>query len=145
MPILNGPITSDGAIIELVVCVSEPRRQALQNAGKPIPAPVVIRALIDSGATSTNMVASVIQPLGLSASGTVQVITPSTGLAPVTVDQYDVSILIVHPEMGKFFDTVPILECQTLSSDFHALLGRDLLNYCSFFYDGPGQFFSLAF
>jgi hypothetical protein len=138
-------MTVEGPIIDIVVSVSEPRRQALQSAGKPVPPPICIRALIDTGATSTNIVASVIQPLGLSANGAVQVVTPSTGSAPVMVDEYDLSILIVHPELGKVFDTVPILECQPLSNDYQALLGRDLLKYCSFFYNGPADAFSLAF
>lgn len=34
---------------------------------------------------------------------------------------------------------------QPLSNEFQALLGRDLLDSCLFFYNGPQQTFSLAF
>jgi hypothetical protein len=145
MPIINSSVNPHGPIIGLAVGVSESRRQYLLNIGKTPPAAVFIRALVDTGASSTHVVDSVIAPLGLTTKGPVPVITASTGSAPVLFDEYDVSLTILHPEMGKVFEIVPILACEPLSNDYQAMLGRDILQYCSMFYNGPDGTFSLAF
>jgi len=145
MPILNLTLTPDGAIIDILVGVSVPRRQALIAAGATVPRPIAIRALVDSGASCTSIDVSAIQPLGLPPIGTVPVNTSTTGKSPVSCFVYDVSLVIVHPARGKSFSTIPVLECQALSGNFQALLGRDLLEHCSFFYNGLERTFSLAF
>lgn len=145
MPILNSTLTWNGPVIDIAIGVSEPRRQTLLSAGKLVPPLILIRALVDNGASTTHIAVSVIQPLGLTSTGPVPVITPSTGSTPAMFDEYDVSLTILHPELGKVFDLVAILECQPLSSDYQALLGRDILKYCSFHYNGPDETFSFAF
>src|SRR5438105_1217206 len=115
MPILNAPLVPHGPIIDLAVGVSEPRRQYLLSIGKTVPPAIVIRALIDTGASSTHIAAPILQPLGLASKGPVPVITPSTGTTPAMFHEYDVSVTILHAELGKIFDIVPILGCQPLS------------------------------
>ena len=145
MPILNSRMALHGAIIDLSIGVSEPTRQAMQSAGKAVPPPILIRALVDPGASSTSIVKSVLPPLGLSPTGFVPVTTPTTGSTAVIFDEYEVSLTIVHAELARIFDNVPILGCQPLSDDYQALFGRDLLKFCTFFYNGPDDTFSLAF
>jgi hypothetical protein len=145
MPILTLPLVADGAVVDLLVGVSEPRRLALVAANQPVPAPVQIRALIDTGASVTCIEDSAIQPLGLIPTGIAQMVTPSTGAAPVACNQYDVSLLLIHPALARLFPAAPIIECKPLSPNFRALLGRDLLAHCLFVYDGQANRFSLAF
>ena len=145
MPILNAAMTLEGAIIDLSIGMTEPNRQAMLKAVKPAPAPILIRALVDTGAFCTHISASVIPPLGLTPTGSVLVATPSTGAKPATFVEYHVSVTILHPELARIFDIVPILACEPLADDYQALLGRDLLKSCTFFYNGPNDTFSLAF
>src|SRR5437879_3103299 len=136
MPILSLPLGPDGAVIDLSVGVSEPKRQALIRANEPVPTPIQIRALIDPGASVTCIEDSAIQPLGLVPSGAVSIATSSTGTAPVLCNQYDVSLRLMHPVLAGVFHLVPIVACKPLSPNFRALLGRDLLAHCLFVYDG---------
>jgi hypothetical protein len=145
MPIVNAAMTLEGAIIDLSIGMIESARQAMLKAGKQAPAPVRIRALVDTGAFCTHIASSVIPPLGLAPTGSVLVATPSTGTTPAMFDRYDVSVTILHPELARIFDIVPILACEPLADDYQALLGRDLLKSCTFFYNGPDDTFSLAF
>ena len=145
MPILTSPLAAEGAVIDLLVGVSDPRQQALLAANQPVPSPVPIRALIDPGASITCIEDSVLQPLALVPTGIVSMTTPSTGATPAFCNQYDVSLLLSHPLIAYRFSAIPVLECKALSGTFKALLGRDLLRHCLFVYDGPAGRFSLAF
>ncbi len=40
--------------------------------------------------------------------------TPSTGSTPVTCNQYDVSVFVMHPVITLGMDAMPIIECQAL-------------------------------
>jgi hypothetical protein len=102
-------------------------------------------ALVDTGASCTCIVAGVLAPLGLVATGTVPISTPSTGTTPATCNQYDVSMAIIHPALNLLFGAIPIVECQPLAGPYHGLLGRDLLRHCLLVYDGNAERFSLAF
>lgn len=145
MPILNLPLSPDGAILDVLIGVSEPRRQALAVAGQQIPPPIPIRALVDIGATTTSIVASILQPLGITPTGSIPVSTSLTGSSPVPCNQFDISLILMHPILSRIFGVVPVIECQPLSPSFQALLGRDLLAHCLLVYNGQGGTFSLAF
>src|SRR5438105_13440515 len=145
MPILNLRMSADGPLVDLAIGVSFPRERALRLANQAVPNPVQLRALIDTGASCTCIEAGALAPLGLSPTGVIPITTPSSGLSPAICSQYDVSITIVHPTVGMGFPAIPVVECQSLSSSFQALLGRDLLQHCLFVYDGHAQQFSLAF
>ena len=49
MPSVNFSISRLGAVVDVQIGVSEPRRMALAQAQQPIPAPVACRLLIDTG------------------------------------------------------------------------------------------------
>src|SRR5471030_3175007 len=85
--------------------------------------------------------AGALQSLSLAPSGAISMTTPSTGPNPVTCDQYDVGVFVVHPVITLGLDTMPIIECQSLGGGIQALLGRDFLGLCLFVYDGQAQRF----
>jgi hypothetical protein len=64
MPVLNSQLGPEGPVVNLLVGVSEPAVAALQAANQPVPPPVSVRALIDTGASCTCIVAGVLQPQG---------------------------------------------------------------------------------
>jgi hypothetical protein len=103
-----------------------------------------IRALIDTGASSTCVVAGVLQPLGLAPTGTIPMTTPSSGPNPVICNQYDAGVFLMHPTLTLGLDAMPIIECQPLGGTIQALLGRDFLVHCLFVYDGQSQRFTIG-
>lgn len=65
MPHLALQVSAGGPLIDVVVAVSRARRVALEAAGQSVPNPVLIRALVDTGASCTNIDPVVFVQLGL--------------------------------------------------------------------------------
>ncbi len=132
-------------MIDVLVGVSNPKKQALLAAQLPVPNPVPIRALIDTGSSCTCLDPTIIQQLGLVATGTTPMITPTTGPNPVNCNQYDIHLILVHPALHFNLLALAVVESQVLHQGFHLLLGRDVLAGCHLSYQGHSQTFSLCF
>ncbi len=145
MPHLALQILAGGPLIDVLVGVSLPRQAALHGANQPVPPPVQIRALIDTGASCTCIDPSVPQRLGLAPTGASLRHTPSTGVQPHVANQYDVSLVLLHPKLNLTIQTVPVAESQLAIQGIQGLLGRDVLKNCLFIYDGQVGLFTLAF
>ena len=145
MPHFTLGLTSEGPVIDLVVMASQPRADALKSAGLPIPTPVALRCLIDTGASGTCFDAAAIAPLGLSPTGTTPISTPSTGAVPHQCESYDVSVLFYHPDNSRYFGTLPVIAIDFSAQRIDGLIGRDILASCLFVYDGGAQSFAIAF
>lgn len=146
MPHFLVPISPNGALVNLLVGVSAPRAQALAGAGQPVPAPVLVVGLIDTGASGLAIDPTILQGLGLQQTGTTPLITPSTGANPVDAPVYDVSVKIPQlPPASLDFDSVPAIQAVLLNQGFGALVGRDILNKCLIIYDGVAGYCSVAF
>jgi hypothetical protein len=141
-------IEGGGPILSASVSVSEPRLAALKAAGRAIPQPVAIRALVDTGASCTCVDPTVLNTLGLTPTGSVSVNTPSTGATPHDTYQFDVALLIPGPSNSSplVFQTIPVVSAELLAAQtFHALIGRDILDKCVLVYNGGMKLFTLAF
>lgn len=112
-----------------------------------IPQPVVVRALVDTGASCTCLDPTVIAKLGLTPSGTVLMHTPSTLGTAVRCNQFDVAI-------GVFMDSgevhvpsmiIPVIESTLACQGIQALIGRDVLEKGILIYDGRHKPMTLAF
>jgi hypothetical protein len=135
-------------MIAAFVGVSQARAQALTDAGQSVPQPVPIQAMLDTGASNTCVDPGVLDQLGLSPTGVIQMVTPSTGSAPAQAEQYDVSLVIFsmlgHPPLLHL--TIPVTKSHLHAlQGFHALIGRDVLKGCLLAYDGQSGLFSLAY
>jgi hypothetical protein len=143
-------ISPNGPILQALIGVSEPRRAALAEANQVVPKPVLIRALMDTGASCTCVDPTVLRDgLHLTPTGSVPVNTPSTGTTPHEAEQYDVALVIPPAAPGQsllVFETIPVV-CSALldAQGFHALIGRDILERCIFIYNGTVGSFSLAY
>src|SRR5688500_2445782 len=129
MPSVVAPIGSEGPVVEVLIGLSKSRRVSLASAGRPLPSPVRARLLIDTGASTTQVVAGLLAPLGIAPSGSIFMHTPSTGLQPVPCDEYDVSILFptAVPALWRV-DDIAAAECQPLPGTIQGLIGRDILD-----------------
>jgi hypothetical protein len=126
------------------VGVSKPREDALTKAGQPVPPPVVARLLIDTGASGTVIDPAIVNQLNLSPTGLMTIHTPSTGVTPHQINQYDVSLVILHQILTRTFFALPIGECSLKSQGIDGLLGRDILTHCLFIYAGPDNAYILS-
>jgi predicted aspartyl protease len=147
MPHFTFPILPAGALVDAFIGVSGGRMQALKQAGREVPQLQIVRALIDTGASGSCVDPAVLHDLGLTPTGTIQVITPTTGANPVECNQYDVSVAIPAPNGTPFaMATVAVTEHEFLNAQgFHALIGRDILARCIFHYNGQEATFTLAY
>lgn len=148
MPSINVPVGPSGPVVDVFVGVSAPRSKALQDAGQPVPGIVNARMLIDTGASSTNICSSVIQRLSLVPTGQAMVLTPSTGTAAVTMDQYDVNLYFPYPQASTpphVIRTIPIICADFTAQGIHGLIGRDILARSNMFYNGDLQLCTLNF
>lgn len=149
MPHFTLPLTREGPIVNVGFHVSAPRAQALREKGVEAPNLVQGRALIDTGASCTSVDPTVLDQLQLTPTGSVQVLTPSTGHNPHITDQYDLAIVIPGASKSDaplHFPIVPVIASELLQSQgFHALIGRDILWHCVLIYNGKGPYFSLAY
>lgn len=145
MPHLTLQITPLGPVMDVLVGVSRPRAAALTQAGQPIPNPVAVRGLVDTGASCTCIDPGVLTSLNLTPTGSQPVHTPSTQGTPVNQLQYDVSLILPHPGISYSFHSLAVIQSQLAVQGIQGLIGRDVLDRCLLVYDGPLGAFTLAF
>jgi len=145
MPHLTLQISPGGPLVDVLVTASEERREALRRVGQPIPQPIQVRALIDTGASCTCVDPAVLRGLGLTPTGSTPIHTPSTGGALHNAEQYDVCIIFRNPEISLELPTVPVVAAELQVQGIQALLGRDVLTTCLLVYNGQRGFFTLAY
>lgn len=139
---------SGGLIVNAAIGVSQARRNALTQAGQPVPNWVPVEALVDTGASCTCLDPIVLQQLGLSPTGSSLVNSPTTGMLPAIADQYDISIIILATKTSPplIHHTIPVIQAVLFPTQgFHALIGRDILQACLLVYDGQSGTFSLGY
>ena len=147
MPSLTALLGVDGPIVEIAVGVSAARQAALRAAGISVAGPVLAKGLIDTGASCTCVDPTIVEQLGLTPTGTCPMHTPSSGTTAHICNLFDVAVAIymdvdqVH--VASF--TLPVAEAELSYQGINALIGRDLLDKATLFYNGPKQTFVLSF
>jgi hypothetical protein len=148
MPYLTGTLTREWAIIDVLVAVNTPRRGLLAKHQFPVPAPVHVRALLDTGASMSGFSPRVFRELDLTPVAQLAVITPSTPThAPHECNLFDVSLSLVADGTAHQFPDTRMLEtdCWFPGEKLEALIGMDILCRCFFQLMGPERKFVLAF
>jgi hypothetical protein len=147
MPVISGPITQDGAVISILVGVSEARRRLLLGDGKQVPPSTPVLAIIDTGSFATGFRPQLLHALGIEPFDRIPILTPSTRPdAPHFCDRYDVSLTLVAGTTQKHLRSVFAIASQDFGEHgIQALIGRDVLRHCVFSYFGPHQSFELSF
>lgn len=137
-------LRQDGPLIDAQIEVPSALAAQLAKAGKPIPQPQVVKALIDTGAASTSVDSQVIANLGLQVIGQITLCTPSH--AGVQAGVYAAKLTFPSsPGVPVHADPINVISCTLSSQGIGALLGRDFLSRAVLIYNGPGGFFTLAF
>jgi hypothetical protein len=133
----------------MLINVSGPGIRRLRRALRPIPQPVPIEAVIDTGSPLTCADPQAFASLGLLPTGSISILTASSGPAPILRDQYEVSLTLLHPSgnpaLHRLLDPVTITDAPLVPTGIPALLGWDLLRQWVFLSDGPAGTFSLTY
>jgi len=129
-----------GPVCQVRIGVSGPTADLLKQQSKPIPTPVEIMALIDTGASGTAVKPEVIQQLQLTPRGVAQIATPSSSAHPCNV--YDVSLTFPH---GVIAPLITVMEVPLEGQRIQGLIGRDVLSSGILIYTGYTNTFSLSF
>ncbi len=146
MPHLTFPIGRTGMALDLVLWLEATDIRTLQAIGLPLPHPVRVRALVDTGSDMTGVASRVFSALGIPPCGQVSSQTASGGL---TVNKYRVSLNLYGPGGGL----VPMLgqgewevmELPLPPIGFEAMIGLDLLSEGLLILDGAAKQFTLGF
>ena len=145
MPTITRNISPQGPLLDVFLDISQARKNTLTKAGVAIPKPVQVTALIDTGASCTCIEPSVIHSLNITPTGSGVVSTPLTGKNPQICNKYDISVLLIHPEINYQIGAIPVMESKVFGKGIHALLGRDVLSKCLFIYNGVNQQYTISF
>lgn len=131
---------SGGVVLNLVIGVDAVTEQALLTANLPVPQPVVVKALFDTGCTITSVDKSVIDRLNLK---TIGFANTGTANGAVIVSQHTISI--AFPGTGLTGKSLHVIQSVDLSGQpISALIGRDLMASWHITYNGPGGFVSIS-
>ena len=120
--------------------VSGPAANLLRQQSKPVPNPVEITALIDTGASGTAVKPDVIRQLQLTPRGVTNIATPSSAAHPCNV--YDVSLTFAN---GVVVPVITVIEVPLEGQVIQGLIGRDVLAHGILIYSGYTNTFSLSF
>jgi hypothetical protein len=148
MPVLSILLQPDGALVDVTVGLSRTQTRRLRTTGRPVPAPVPLRALLDIGAECTCVDSQAVASLNLPRVGISLASVPALGgLAGST--QHDASLTLLHPAgpaLHLVIPDLPITQPGLGLLGYQALIGRDVLDaHCLLVYDGPGGRASLAY
>jgi hypothetical protein len=145
MAYLRLPITGSGPELPVLIGLPGKLTKSLHASGQPIPGPLQVRGVIDTGTDVTGVVANQMAQLGLTPAR--QTGTHTAG-GSVSVDLYEISLSVPGPTHSSGLLVVRpdllVMELAAGLPDVDLLLGRDVLDECFFFYDGQGKSFLLG-
>ena len=132
----------DHLILPARVSITQGRARELRSFGNSVPPPVPIRLLIDSGSKRTTLIPGLVRHLRVPAASDARVVTP---FDIVAVDLFWVSLEFPEAGLTAFPEVlVARLPMPAALSQFHGLLGRDLLRrFESLEYEGRRGCYSL--
>ncbi len=144
MPHYTVMIGSDSPTIDLAVAVSRvwQRRRAAQ--GRPMPSPTTVRGLIDTGSDLSVVHPQILQQLSLQAVGSVRIRRPGAGGGFRLAAIFDVQLLIGGAAPDAHWISTQVVSAAPSTPTVLALIGRDVLEQCTLFYNGPRRELTLS-
>lgn len=142
MPPLIERLSAGGPLIQVAVGIDPVRAAAEAAIGSPPILPELCLALIDTGASMSLVDEKLALVLGLVA--TDRGMVRSAGgvrLHP----RYEISFSFTLPRTWTVPGAIGAIGADVFPFDVQFILGRDLLRYCRFGYDGPAGSFTLDY
>jgi len=128
-----------GPIVEIGLGAGAPATTAMQASGAPVPAPLSVLAMIDTGASGSVIQQGLAARLGLKPIGVAYIATPSS----TNVRCYEYAVRLIFPNNVNVEATV--IEAPLQGQNIQCLIGRDVLAHGVLVYIGYGNLFSLSF
>jgi predicted aspartyl protease len=121
-----------GPIIQVTVALAAPFAQSLQQAGQTVPAPISGWALVDTGASDTCIDGGHAQQMGLPVIDVVNL----TSATHVNTLQNVYPIRIEFAGVPIAIDAPRAIAANLTAQGLLLLIGRDVLQHCTFIYNG---------
>lgn len=128
-----------GPIVEIRIAVPKAVEAIFVSTGQPVPSPVAMTAMIDTGASGTVIQEGVSAQLGLHPVGVVAINTPSS--TGVLCAQYAVRLIFPNNVVGE----AVVIEAPLAGQHIQGLVGRDVLAQSVLVYIGYTNQFTLSF
>jgi hypothetical protein len=146
MPHITLNWTAEGLELSVLVGLSGKETARLLTAGLPIPRPLTLPGIIDTGSNITCVSVQALGRLGTPWLGSSVTQTPA---GPHQVDLYEASLSIPLPGGAPtpflfVLDQLVVMELQHTGSVVEVLLGRDVLAHLLCFLHGPRGEFTLT-
>jgi len=131
-----------GPIIQVQLGVPLPLAEWLQEDEQEVPSPVTVAGLIDTGASRTAVHLEIIERLGITAVGEVEVLSPNQR---ITNSIYPMHVRLLMGSVQAEMPSIPVIGSELSGQPIQALIGRDILSKSVFIYNGAGGYYTLAF
>jgi hypothetical protein len=146
MPHITFLVDVDGLSLAVMIGLNGQKSFRLVSLGQPVPAPLLVRGIIDTGSDVTCVAAQVLRQLPLICQGHR---TTQTVAGSVQVDLFDVSLTVLNPRQPTqpllVLDQLTCMELpQPPSSSVDALVGLDVVLQLLLVLDGGRKEFLLA-
>ncbi len=128
-----------GPVAEVRIAVNESVETTLRDTGAPVPSPLLVSAMIDTGASCTVIREGLAQQLGLQPTGVRMIHTASQS----NVRCYEYLVRLLLPATILF--ETDVVEIPLKGQHIDCLIGRDVLAQGILVYIGTDNLFSLSF
>lgn len=132
-------LLQQGPAVPVVLSVAQTIADQLMQRGLPVPAPVPGQAIIDTGASSTCIDDATAQRLQLPVIDVVNMTSASHAST-----QQNIYPVLIEVAGGLRIDVQRAMGANLAAQGLVALIGRDFLQHCTFFYNGPSGLITLA-
>ena len=128
----------NGPVYPVVITPSFKTIEALKLEKKDVPH-IKVQALFDTGAQTTAISDKVVRFLKLIPKGAVKVYTSQSSQI---VSEFDIALEL---DSNAYLNTLRVFEADLEEHSIDCLIGRDVLQFGVFTYDGPNKSFRLTF
>ena len=142
MPSVTVPsenLENEGPILDVHFLISSDLEKKYTEENKKIPAPVIIKALIDTGASACVIQKEIPEKLGLEPIGVMNINTPSSK----DHQCYSYFMRMVIPAQGLIYEG-PFIAAPLEGQEISCLIGRDVLKSGILIYIGYANQFTLS-
>ncbi len=137
MPHITVKFGADGPVVNLGIAVGRSWQSRLAARGIVVPPAMTLRALIDTGSDLSVVHPQVLQQLGVQATGSIRIRRPGAagGFRPASV--YEVQLAIGGLSPRAQWVSTRVVGVAPSTPTVFSLIGRDVLEHCTLFYNGP--------
>jgi len=129
-----------GPTLDIEILPSEPAMEYLQQHGITVER-IRLHAMIDTGSSSSVIRAGMLDSFGIFPTNIVQVNTPTS--ADISCDVYALQLLL--PDHHDRSLSIDVIEAPLHGQNIQFLIGRDVLQFGVFIYQGHIDSFTLSF